>query len=277
MIRLFLIEWIKLRNYRAFQLLTGLYFVVVGVVCSGGTIFLNYLNNLRGKSGNFTTVDPRILPVYEFPDVWQNVTFIAARLKIILAFIVIISLTNEITYKTFRQNIIDGLSRAEFMFSKVLMVVVLALANTLLVFLTGLINGLFYSHNISVGAIFSDLQFLGAFFLNVFVFLMFAFFIGLFIKRTGIAIVFIGIYATFLEPFTTFIMTEVKELPALFGKIASYFPVKAIRDVLPNPFPRYLFQEIQDYIAFSNIAIVSCQLLIYVSLIYLLLKWRNNN
>jgi len=277
MIRLFLIEWIKLRKYRAFYILTGLYFIVVGFVCSGGGIFLNYLSGLNTKNGKVSDIDPRILPIYEFPDVWQNITFVAARLKIILAFIVIISLTNEITYKTFRQNIIDGLNRVEFMFSKISMIIVLALANTLLVFLVGLVNGLFFSHDISIGAIFSNMQFLGAFFLNVFTFLIFAFLIGLLIKRTGIAIVFLGIYVTFLEPIATLIFTEAHELPTIFSKIAPYFPMKALRDMISNPFPKYLFQEIQDYIAFSNMAIVSCQLLIYLGFIYLLLKWRNNN
>jgi hypothetical protein len=276
MIRLFLIEWIKLRKYKAFYILTGLYFAVVAFVCSSGTLFLNYLNAQKNKGARIMDIDPRILPIYEFPDVWQNITFIAARLKIILAFIVIISLTNEITYKTFRQNIIDGLNRMEFMISKISMIFVLALVNTLLVFVTGLANGLAHSHIISASAIFTNMHFLGAFFLNVFVFLILAFLIGLVIKRTGIAIVFLGIYATFVEPIGTLIFTEAKELPAIFSKIAPYFPVKAVRDLLPNPFPKYIFQEAQDFVAFSNIAIVSCQLLLYSLFIFLLLKWRNN-
>jgi len=274
MIRLFLIEWIKLRKYRAFYILTGLYFIVVGFVCSGGTILLSYL---KSKGASFKNIDPTMLPIYDFPDVWQNITFVAARLKIFLAFIVIISLTNEITYKTLRQNIIDGLSRVEFMISKISMIFVLALANTLLVFIIGLANGLAYSHEKSIGAIFGNMEFLGAFFLNVFGFLIFSFLIGLLIKRTGIAIVFLAIYGSFVEPIITVIFTSVRELPQIFEKIAGFFPVKALRDLLPNTFSRYILQEIQDYIAFSNIAIVSCQVLIYTGFIYLLLKWRNNN
>jgi len=276
MIRLFLIEWIKLRRYRAFYILTGLYFVVVGFVLSGGNIFLNYLSNQMNKGVKLAGIDPKLLPVYEFPDIWHNITYVAVKLKIILAFIVIISLTNEITYKTFRQNIIDGLNRAEFMFSKISMIFVLALANTILVFLIGLVNGLICSHNHSIMAIFSDMQFLGAFFLDVFVYLIFAFLIGLLIKRTGIAIVFLGIYAIFLEPIITLIFTEVQKLPVIFSQIAPFFPIKAIRDVISNPFPKYIFQEYQDYIAFSNVAIISCQMFIYLGFIYMLLKWRNN-
>lgn len=276
MIRLFLIEWIKLRKYRAFYVLTGLYFVVVGFVCSGGTLLLNYISGLNTKNGKISSIDPKILPIYEFPDVWQNITYVAAKLKIILALIVIISLTNEITYKTFRQNIIDGLNRFEFMVSKLSMILVLALANTLLVFFVGLVNGLIMSHDTSLAAIFSNMQFLGGFFLNVFVFLVFAFLVGLLIKRTGIAIVFFALYATFVESIITLIFTEAHELPKVFSAIAPYFPIKAIRDILPNPIPRYYFQEIQDYIAFSNVSIVCGQLIVYIVFIYMLLKWRNN-
>lgn len=273
MIRLLNIEWIKLRNFRAFQILTGLYFIVVTVVCSSGGLLLQYIKNTsRGLN-----IDPTLLPIYDFPDVWHNMVFVAAKLKIFLAFIVIISLTNEITYKTLRQNIIDGLNRKEFILSKLLMILVLSVANTLLVFLCGLVNGLIYSHDLSITAIFGNMQFIGAFFLNVFVFLVFSFLIGLLIKRTGIAIVFLGIYAVFLEPIITLILTEVHKLPEIYRTIATFFPVKAVRDLISNPFPKYIFQEIQDYVAFTNILMVSFQTLFYISIIYLLLKWRNNN
>jgi len=274
MIRLFLIEWIKLRNYRAFHVLTGLYFLIVGVICSSGALLLHYL---KAQGLNYKGVDPTMLPIYDFPDVWQNMTFVAARLKIFLAFIVIISLTNEITYKTFRQNIIDGLNRFEFMLSKLSMIFVFSLVNTILVFVFGLIMGFIYSHNTSIGAIFSNMQFLGAFFLNIFAFLVFAFLIGLLIKRTGIVIVFLGLYAMFIEPITTLILTEAPKLKGNVGHLAPYFPIKAIRDLIHEPFLKYAFQEIQDYVSFTDVAVVMVQLLCYCTLIFMLLKWRSNH
>ncbi len=274
MIRLFIIEWIKIRSYRSFQILTGLYFLVVGVVCGSGGLLLHYL---KEKGLNYKGVDPTMLPIYSFPDVWQNITFVAARLKIFLAFIVIISLTNEITYKTLRQNIIDGLSRVDFMISKFAMILVFSIANTILVFVFGFIMGLIYSHDISIGVIFTNMQFLGAFFLNVFAFLVFAFMLGLLIKRTGIVIVFLGLYAGFIEPIMTLIMTEAPKLKNNIGVIAPYFPVKAIRDLISEPFLKYAFQEIQDYVSFTNVSVVIVQLLFYFTFIYLLLKWRSSS
>ena len=272
MIRLFLIEWIKLRNYRAFQILVGMYFLVVAAICSSGGLFLEFLKN---KGAKFKNIDPTMLPVYEFPDVWPNIFFVASFFKIFLALIVIISVTNEITYKTFRQNIIDGLSRVEFMISKISVIFFLSLLNTLVVFLVGLICGFIYSKDKSLGAILGNMSFAGAFLLNVFSFLMFAFFVGLLIKRTGIAIVFVGIYAIMLEPIVTAIFIHAP-LPAIFPKIAIWFPVKAIENVQPSPFPKYLLMEIVDYIPFKALMIVGMYLIFFTGMIYLLLKRRNN-
>lgn len=272
MIRLFLIEWIKLRKYRAFQILVGLYFLMVGVICSSGVLFLEFL---KSKGMKYKNLDPTMFPIYEFPDVWPNIFYIAAFLKIFLALIVIISVTNEITYKTYRQNIIDGLNRAEFMISKISLIFILSLANTILVFLVGLICGLIYSKDKSLDAILGNMSFTSAFFLNIFTFLMFAFFVGLLIKRTGVAIVFIGIYSVMFEPILTMIFKHAP-LPAIFPKIAELMPVEAISNLLPSPYPKYILREIQDYISFTDVAIVGVYLILFTSFIYLLLKRRNN-
>jgi hypothetical protein len=157
------------------------------------------------------------------------------------------------------------------------MIFILSLANTVLVFLFGLIMGMIYSHDTSIGAIFSNMQFLGALFLNVFTFLVFAFMLGLLIKRTGIVIVFLGLYAGFIEPILTLILTEVPKIKNNVGLIAPYFPMKAIRDLIQAPFLKYAFQEIQDYVSFTSVSVVVVQLLVYCTLIYMLLKWRSSN
>lgn len=272
MIRLFLIEWIKLRRYRAFQILTGLYLLMVGIICSSGMLLLQFLKEHTPKIGN---LDPTLLPIYEFPDLWTNIIYVAVRLKVFLALIIIISVTNEITYKTFRQNVIDGLSRVEFFFSKMSLIFFLSLINVVVIFLVGLICGLIYSKDKSLGAIFGSMDCMGAFFLNLFAFMTVAFFIGLLIKRTGIAIVFMGIYTVMIEPIMSAIFLHAP-LPAIFPKIAAWLPLEAISNLIPSPFPKYLLQPVQDYISPGTIAIVVFQMLIFCSLIYLLLKRRNN-
>lgn len=273
MIRLFLIEWYKLRKYRAFQVLTGLYFLLVVVVCSSGMLFLQYL---KSKGVDFKSIDPTMLPVYHFPFVWQNLAYVASRLKLILAFLVILSITNEITYKTLRQNIIDGMTRFEFMVSKLSMIFVLSLINTLLIFLIGLITGLIYSHDRSLTVIFTDMQYLWAFFLNIFSFLVFALLIALLIQRTGVVIIFLAMYTVIIEPIITAIFSNAP-LPPIFARLAPFFPRQAITNLIPNPFPQYILREIQDYVSFSSVAIAGGEMLLFLGMIYLMLKWKKTS
>ena len=115
MTRLFEIEWLKLKNYRVFWILIIMYFTGLIIVLSSGMFLMQFFKN---QGAEFSGIDPTIIPLYDFPDVWQNMTYVATFFKIILAFIVIISVTNEISYRTMRQNVIDGMSKWEFLKSK---------------------------------------------------------------------------------------------------------------------------------------------------------------
>ena len=96
-IRLLEIEWLKLKNYKVFWILIIMYFLGLILILSSGMFLMQFL---KSKGAEFQGIDPTILPLYDFPDVWQNMTYIATFFKIILAFIVIISVTNEISYRT---------------------------------------------------------------------------------------------------------------------------------------------------------------------------------
>ena len=74
------------------------------------------------------------IPIYQFPDIWHNITYVAGFLKFILAIYMIISITNEMTYDTLRQNIMNGLSRVDFIISKLVLVFLLSVGSTLFVF-----------------------------------------------------------------------------------------------------------------------------------------------
>lgn len=272
MIRLFQIEWLKLRRYRAFNILMILYYVVLVAVCSSGMALLEFLKN---KGAEFKGFSPTMLPIYDFPDVWQNLTYFATILNVFPAFMIIISITNEITYKTLRQNIIDGLDRMDFFLSKFLFIFILSLVNTLILFLNGLVLGLIYSYDKSFAAIFESSQFLLGFWLNNLTYFIFAFLLALLIKRTGIVIVLLGIYTLFAEPLAAVILANVPQFPKFCKIIVDYFPIKALNNLIPNPFGRYIFQEITDYIPFKSIAIVIGQLGIYLTSIWLLLKKRD--
>lgn len=272
MIRLFTIEWLKLKNYRVFWVLFVLYFFGLLIACFGGMFLLQYIKN---QGGDFKGIDPTIIPLYDFPDVWHNMTYIATYFKLFLAFIVIISVTNEITYKTLRQNVIDGLSKREFLFSKLSLIVGLALLATVFLFITSWILGMFYSHARGGSAMFTGMEFLPAYFIEVCTFLSLAFLLSLLIKKAGFVIVLLFMYTLIFEPIVTTILEHYEKIPDFLSALAPYFPIRALNNLIAIPFPKYVFAKIQDYVAAEHLLIVAAWLVLYNLFILLLLKKRN--
>jgi len=123
--RLLQIEWLKLKHYRPFWVLTGLYTAMLSLICFGVHFFFDFL---KKEGANFNGFDPTMFPFYDFPDIWQNITYVATWFKLFLAFIIVISIANEVTHRTMRQNIIDGMSKKDWLLSKLLLIISLAVS-----------------------------------------------------------------------------------------------------------------------------------------------------
>ena len=268
MTRLLTLEWLKLRHYRPFWILLTLYFVVLGLVSCSVMFFFEYLASQGAK---FDGIDPTMIPFYDFADIWQNLTYLATFFKIFLGFIVVISITNEYDYKTIRQNIIDGLTKWEFIGTKLLVILALSVVNTLFVFGVGLVMGWIYSPVQGAGAVFAQTEFLFAYFLDVLTFLVFALLVGMLIRRTGFAIVLLAFYALFIEPIgTTILMATYPEV-----SFYQYFPIRAINNLIAVPFTKYAFREVQDFVAIHDVVVVIVYLAGFTFLNYWLLKVRD--
>src|SRR3954447_19389424 len=118
MFQLLKVEWMKVKNYRTFWVLSVLYLVSVF-----GVNYISYqVWDARPKSNSMPTAV--IGTPFDFPDVWHVVSFTASFLMFMLGLLVIISFTNEYSYKTHRQNIIDGWSRKEFILVKIALTII---------------------------------------------------------------------------------------------------------------------------------------------------------
>jgi ABC-type transport system involved in multi-copper enzyme maturation permease subunit len=272
MLRTIEIEWLKLKNYKVFWALVIMYFAGLMIILSSGMFLMEFL---KSKGAEFEGIDPTILPLYDFPDVWQNMTYIATFFKLILAFIVIISITNEISYRTMRQNVIDGMSKWEFLQSKLALILVLSFAAVAFIFVEGLVMGLIYSHVITFRDIFSELEFLAGYFFEVFTFLSFALLVGLVLKKAGFAIVFIFMYTLIFEPFLTINLQYNELIKEHTSWIVPFFPIRALNNLIQVPFQRYIFMEIRDFIAWKDVLIVFVWLLVFQGIIYRLLTKRD--
>ncbi len=237
----------KLTSYRTFWVVCGLYFITLAFTTASGMEFLKWLASKGAEFG--TTINISRIPLYHFPDVWQNLVFISGFFKIVLAIMVVISITNEFTYRTIRQNIIDGLSRWQFLQSKILTNALLSVMSVAMVFIIGLVTGLIYSPEIQAGYVFTDLEFFPAYFLEVFAFLSYALMLGIVIQRSGLTIIVLML--------SHMIEAIVKvNIPDAAGFLKAFFPMESISNMVAMPFARYAFQEIQDYVSWGSIGIV---------------------
>ncbi|MEQ9467110.1 MAG: ABC transporter permease [Ekhidna sp.] len=249
MIRAFKLEWLKLKHYRVFWILFGLYLLAQLIITNGGVFFLEWL---KSKDVDFDGIDPTIVPIYDFPDIWQNSVWLASFVKVLISFIVIVSVNNELSYNTLRQNIIDGVSKREFLLSKLSLILFLAGVCTLVLFSSGMIAGLIYSHVTDLKYIFDEMEFLLAYFIQLVVFSLFAFSLAMVIKKAGFAIVFTMLYSLVFEPIITSILEFAPFAKGYTAGIVKFFPIYSMEKlsgkIYESPFARYFFQEIKDYV-----------------------------
>jgi ABC-2 type transport system permease protein len=181
-----------------------------------------------------------------------------------IGIMVLISITNEYSYRTVRQNIIDGLSRREFLFSKIMTNLLLSVLSMVLVFLIALVTGLIYSPHLS-GYMFTGVEFYPAYFLEVFAFLSFALMLGIFIQRSGLSIVLL------LNSYLIELIIK-ENIDEYVPQIIQFFPLESIMNLVPMPFARYAFQEIQDYVSMTAVAIALVWVFLFNYFSYLKLK-----
>lgn len=189
-IRLLTIEWLKLKNYKTFWIILGLL-----AVCIVGINYI-YFQLVTGSSKTATVSNMVLGSPFRFPDVWHTVTQVASYMLFIPSLIIVIATTNEFNFKTHRQNVIDGLSRTEFIVSKMLLTVALSVVCLVIVFLTALIFG--FSDEFSYFSMRRS-EYLIYYFLQCLSYMSFALLLSLLLKRSGLAIALFFVYIFMIE------------------------------------------------------------------------------
>ena len=261
------LEWLKMRRYKPFLIIIVLFtltYIAVGLSIKSLLDFF-----LRENDDEFSFFLQAGIPLFDFVDIWQNLAYLTFLFKVILGFVVIISVCMEYTHKTIRQNFIDGLTRSNYLASKIWLCFGLSLLAGILLTLLGLILGLLYSPVKSLDFIFMNFQFVFAYALEVFSFLCLAMLFAFLIRRTGFAIVLFALYVISIEPIATSVMYYQYDIPVW------YFPVRSINNLIRVPFEKYMFREIQDYVAIKDVIVVFGWTIIYCALSYLLIKKRD--
>jgi len=226
--RLLQIELIKLWNNRASKtLIYGYFILLTGIALIAAIKFdIGPIKFHLAEQG-----------IFNFPYIWHFNTFVAALLKIFLAIIIVSMMSNEYSYKTIKQNLIDGLSKKEFIASKFLTVVLFSIVSTVFVAVISLILGSIYSDYTEWGIVFTDLRFLVAYFIKLVGFFSFCLFIGILVKRSAFALGFLILWQMF-EGFTRGMIRWKLFDGETTDAIMGFFPLNAMFNVLKEPFSR---------------------------------------
>ncbi len=223
MIRLIKIDYRKYFYSRTFWILTVMYLLLMAMVFFGMETFLNNVLKSNIKNGGVPIPE---FSLYSFPYVWQNLAYLAGYFKIFPALIVLIFITSEFNYKTLRQNVMNGMSRWEFLFSKVIFVFIYSFLSALILFLCSLVLGLIYTPTDYEGSVFARSGFALAYLLEIFTFSSLGLMIGFLVKRSGLAIGTLILYYFILERIIAYYLPE---------SIGNLLPAYVIRNLIDVP------------------------------------------
>lgn len=276
MIRLLHIEFIKLWNNRASKVLIISYFVLLTSIALVAAIKFD-IGPIKFHLAE--------IGIFNFPYIWHFNTFVTAFFKLFLAIVIVSMMANEYSNKTIKQNLIDGLSKKEFILSKFLTVVTFSLVSTLFVFIVSLILGLVYSDYNEVAIIFSDLEFVLAFFIKLMGFFSFCLFLGILVKRSAFALGFLIIWQIF-EGIVRGLMRWKLFDETTTDAVMGFLPLQAMFNLIKEPVTRLeAVQTVADqvgetinlnyHVYWHEILIVLAWTAIFVYLSYALLKRRD--
>ena len=274
--RLLSIELQKIWKNKASRVLTITYFVLLS--------FIALIASIKFDLGIFK-LDLAEMGIFNFPFIWHFNTYVAIWFKLFLAIIIVSMMANEYSYGTLKQNLIDGMSKKEFIISKFLVVLLFSLASTLFIFIMSLILGFSFSSFTEIGIVFSDLQYLLAYFVNLVGFFSICLFFGILVKRSAFALGFLLILY-FTEGIIHLLLNWLLLDNSKANVIIAFLPLESISNLLIEPFTRLSIiknigtqigvENVKDYsVHFSTIAIVLAWTTIFMFLSYKIIKKRD--
>ncbi|MFA7649257.1 MAG: ABC transporter permease [Flavobacteriaceae bacterium] len=224
--RLLSIELQKLWKNRASKALIISYFVIL--------CFISLIASIEFTIGG---VPFRIAEqgIFNFPFIWHFNTYVAGLLKIFLAVVIVSMMANEYSYGTLKQNLIDGLSKKEFVLSKFLVVALFALGSTFFIFLLSVILGYSFSSYTELSIVLTDVDYLLAYLVKLLGFFSFCLFLGILVKRSAFALGFLILWSIIewilygIMKWGLFKGTEIAE------SVSRFFPLESMSLLIFNP------------------------------------------
>lgn len=223
--------------------------------------------------------------LYQFPNVWEFFPWIASWFNLLLAILIIVMTGNEFTFRTFRQQVIDGLSRSELLAGKGFSILFIALYSTLMVLVFSVVFGFIHTPGSVAVDLLDRSHILLVYFVQAVAYMSAGFFLVILFRNTALGIILFILYRLVIEPVLRLFFPSGARL---------YFPMKVISSLTPTP--EYLsiasgnkpgsdqaealsLREIgiipEDLPVYLNTLLALGYMAIFMFLAYMLLKKRN--
>lgn len=251
MMKLVQLEWMKLKRSVTTKVILAVYIVLVPLMY--WMLSLLEFGPIRIPTAG-----------YQFPDTYQLVAWTASYLNLMVGVVVVVITTNELKYKTQRQNVIDGLRKIDIILSKFIVVLGLSLFTSLYVALvaiaSGFINGGSYS-------MFDGIGFVGVYFVSTLGYFTFAYFFANLVRLPALAII-IYIFSTIIEGIVGFIAVK---------QYVQFFPLTSFSNLAKFPMHFFVVQPPEEGILSTPQAVLlaSFYIAIFVASSYWIIKKRD--
>lgn len=251
-------EWLKMKKYNAFWWILG-----VTALSYPGINYIFYLGfentisqpTQASQYAKFALGNP-----FEFPEVWHTVAYFSSWFVFIPAVLIIMFISNEYTFKTHRQNIIDGWSRSQFITSKLMDVLIISGIITLIYFIVCLVTG--FSLSSGKGNPFTNVHYTGLFALQTFSQLSLAFLVGFLVRKAFLALGIFLFYFMILENLI------VGTFDWYHSSAGHYLPLEVSDRLIPRP----VFLKVLDAAGYQKL-MDGIPLHIFLTLILCFITW----
>lgn len=190
-------EWLKMKKYNAFWWIMGL--TALSYPGINYIFYMVYDNITNQPSRASQLAKMAIGNPFTFPEVWHTVAYFSSWFVFIPAVVVIMFITNEYSFKTHRQNIIDGWSRNQFISSKLVDVLITCVMITILYLAVCLVTGITNQDRL-IWHTWEQSRYIGLFALQTFSQLSIAFLVGFLVRKAFLALGIFVFYYIIFEP-----------------------------------------------------------------------------
>jgi len=258
-------EWLKLKGYWAFWVMIGITLLTypgINTLMYYAWMDLSTQKNQAGEILGLLFGKP-----FAFPEVWKTTAYFSSFFVFVPAILVIMLITNEYSYKTQRQNIIDGWSRKEFITAKLFNVFIISVLITVLYMAAAMTIGIINTKGTK--QIWSETKFIPLFALQTFAQLSFAFLIGFLVRRAFLAL---GIFVFYYFIIENILVQLLKFKSHDEGR---FLPLEISDRILPPPsfLGRVKPEDYQKMLGAINTHIIYTFIVLLI--IWALCFWRN--